>query len=464
MTWARALEDDRIAYRRSRAVVAIFLVLAYAACEIVLFSRHAPFRDEAQAWLWARELNRPQDWFAVPGEGHPPLWFWLLRGLSFVADFDHARLAGLVIAFANAVLLAILEWRKPLLVFAFLGSLLWLDYWGFNFRPYGLVLALSLAAILLDKRGRPVLATWLLAIACGLHFFAGFVFAMWLVARLGRGLARRAAAAPALLALCFGALAILSGAGNPASALDFSHLAARMLATVAAPFQPAGLPAWPIAIAIAALAAIGLRHDRRTLFWLLAIVLSFALFTSLVYGRMPWHQGFIVLLLLMGFELARPLAPRWPLVLAMLPQVMFGAFHLAQLREPPAQGEYSALAAVTADAGGKIDSEHRLVAWPDFVLTAPAASFAFRYLDATSGRLLGPVNWRERKSQRPDPALLARIPTPYWLVCLRCPAALETIEGLGLSAVPLVEGTTDFGEQVGAYRIESTNNPAASRP
>ena len=72
-------------------VATTIVVLVYAAAQIVLFAGHVPWRDEGQAWLWAQALSAPAEFFAIPGEGHPPLWYWLLRGVSYVVDFNQAR-------------------------------------------------------------------------------------------------------------------------------------------------------------------------------------------------------------------------------------------------------------------------------------------------------------------------------------------------------------------------------------
>ncbi len=91
-------DDDRIPMA---IVVGLYCVL-----QVAMAVMHDPWTDEAQAWLWATNLSRWQDFLVIPGEGHPPLWYWLLKVVSLGLDFSQARFLTLPMAILNACLLA----------------------------------------------------------------------------------------------------------------------------------------------------------------------------------------------------------------------------------------------------------------------------------------------------------------------------------------------------------------------
>jgi hypothetical protein len=66
---------------------------------------HEPWRDELQAWLIATGTN----WFgllAVEHEGHPPLWFWILHGLSSLnSDFQVMKIPTAITAVGTLAVL-----------------------------------------------------------------------------------------------------------------------------------------------------------------------------------------------------------------------------------------------------------------------------------------------------------------------------------------------------------------------
>ena len=54
------------------------LFLFYAVAILYGVINHEPWRDEAQAWLLARDTSLAQLLKIIPAEGHPPLWYFLL--------------------------------------------------------------------------------------------------------------------------------------------------------------------------------------------------------------------------------------------------------------------------------------------------------------------------------------------------------------------------------------------------
>lgn len=432
-------------------LVAAAIVAAYVATEIWLFSIHVPWRDEAQAWLVAKALAAPAAFMVIPGEGHPPLWFWLLRALSLVTDFDGARLLTLGIASLNAGLLALLCGRRVVLLAALLASFAVLHSWGYQFRPYPLVLTTFAAALLLERSGRTVGAAWVLAISCGLHFYSGFLLALWLVTCLRRGVSLRRLAGPAVLGLAFGASAVLSGLSNPASGIELGSVLWRMADGLSWPFYIPGVDPFLNDAIIVTLVAIGLRKAPFVLLALGGVTLLFVGFTALVYAQSEWHAAFLTMLVLVAFMLAR--VPAWPLVLLLLPQDFVGVQHAYREQFVPAAVDRVAYDAVLADADGRLEPARNLVVWPDLLLSPTAAALDIRYLSGNTGKPIGAVDWRGRPTGV-DAALFMSLPSPAWLICSNCAPALAAVSEAGREALPVLAPTRSVRETLEAYRIE----------
>jgi len=433
--------------------VAAAIVVAYVAAEVFLFSVHEPWRDEAQAWLIAGDLRAPLDFLIIPGEGHPPVWFWLLRVLRAFLSFDQARLVMFGVVMANAVLLARLLRDQPLVLLTVLCSIALLQYWGFYFRPYALIVTCVATAMLLDRAGRPIPATWVLALSCGLHFYSGFLLAFWLLIQLRRGTAVVRLIAPSLLALAFGVSAILSGRGNPAAIFSTADLLARFISSFAALFPiPRIGPILNVAIVVLVV-MFGLQRSPYVLACLMGLLLAFAGFAAVVYGFAPTHVSFALLLALMAWMLSRS-APGWVLALLLLPLDVAGIERsIADVRGLASPDEL-AYAAVSTDAGTRLDPAHNLVAWPDYLLTSAAARHEIRYLSGNSGAVIGAIDWRNRGDGRVDAKLLTTLPTPYWFVCNRCDSALQAIHDAGRTTTEILPLTRSLDEPVAAYRVD----------
>lgn len=438
---------------RAGPAPALIVVLAYMALQIALFAGHSPWRDEGQAWLLVDHLNGPGDFLVIPGEGHPPLWYWLLSALRAVMGFDQARYVTLLVALVNAVLLLRLFRDDLLLLTLLLFGIVVTQYWGFNFRPYGLVLTLVLGALLLEREGRPLAGTWLLALACGLHFFSGFLFAFWLLAQLRRGMDWRLVVAPSLLAALFGLSAILSAAGNPAGTPSTENFAAEIGYALAWPLTWPPLRTWPLALASLALISIGLWREKLLLAYLLALMLAFAVGTSVLYGQSAWHSAFMMVMTLMAFVLAGEKARRWALLVLLVPQALVGIAITSNRLQEPAWAKPDIYAAILADAGPGFEPARQLIAWQDFMLTATAASKGISYISGNNGAVLGPIDWRHRREGQIAPIVFSH-PAPYWLVCGECDPVLDALAQAGRPATLLVE-TENFDDgPIAAYRVE----------
>jgi hypothetical protein len=441
---ASALDTDTI--------VALVLTLAYAALEIALFTLHVPWRDEAQGWLVAQALSQPMDFLIIPSEGHPPLWFWVLRGLSVFTSFDQARYLTLGVALLNAFLFWRLLRHQMLMLVLMLCSSVVILQWGFHFRPYGIVLTLTLLALLLDRSDRRVAGTWALAIACGFHFFAGFLLALWLLVQWRRtpivGLI-----APSVLAALFGISALVSGMDNPAAASSLGNLL---------PGTLDGLSWWmpgeqfhhPIAgLAYPCLLAFGLWRSPAILAALLSLTLLFAAGTAVIYGEFQWHAAFMMVMAFMAFILAGTKARLWVLMLVLAPQAISGIASAKTALLEHASGDIDIYSIVQADAGLTDIPTQQLVGWPDYMLATAAARLDFTYRSGSNGSTLGPVDWRTRSREMIDPGL-GTLPTPYWLVCKECQPVLDFISGAGLSISAIGNALNYSDGRIYAYRID----------
>jgi|GEM_PF-1080964 len=456
MTAIAAPHEDIAPAKESAVIftpVIVGILLVYAATQVFLYWVHVPWRDEGQAWLWATSIDNFREYLIVPGEGHPPLWFWLLKLLSLVLSFDQARFFTVLLAIFNAILLIRLLRGDILVSVLILFSATIVYYWGYNFRPYTVVLFLMLAALTLDRQGKTESGTWLMAIACGFHFFAGFLFAFWLTVAWRRGLRFPQLILPASLALFFGALVVFSGQTNAeleVSGLESTMLAVRIFGNVfSANLYP---PEY------AALLSIGLmgwmfRRDAITLISLLGFAILFAAFAGLVYGRYDWHTAFILGFLIMGYCVTAKTPARWPLLILLAPGLIYGVFKT--LKEPgdSKQAVDTAYSAVIEDAGPRLDTTRNLIVWPDFLLLGPAARDGFQYVSGNNGALVGPVDLSTRQHDDIDSALLARMDLPYWLVCIDCEDILPHIEALGGTAYELYETRPSRYEHIIVYRI-----------
>lgn len=435
-------------------LASLVVVVVYAVLQIILFAAHDPWLDEAQAWLLATSISRPIDFLILPSEGHPPLWYWVLRLLSVFFDFNQARILSLLVALANAVLLWRLIGRDAFVLFAMLGSFVLLQFWGYHFRPYNIVFSCILGALLLDRQGKGIAATWLLAVACGFHFFSGLLLAFWLVYQRKRGTSVLSLLPPSLLALAFGALALLSGLGNAAVGPATPDLLVGTLHNLSWVGMIAPLRGPWLALATVAVLVIAFYRQPVILVTLLGLLLAFALGTAAIYGKYPWHSAFMTMVCFMAIMVVGLKGRRWALLLLLLPQVAFGVAGVMQRLEMPVWSAPNLYAAISEDAGVGFDPARQLVAWPDLAGVAMAATEDITLVSGNDGSLLGPINWRDRDPGAIDPALAERA-TPYWLICGKaCAHLLAYLDEHGRKTSLLARKTNTDNGEFSAYRVD----------
>lgn len=440
---------------RSIDIPALAVVAVYAALQIALMIGHDPWLDEAQAWLWATApIANPIDFFIIPGEGHPPLWHWLLRALSSVLDFSQVRYITLPIAILNAYLLSRLLRGELVLLFLLLGSFTVLQFWGYHFRPYGLVFTCIISALLLQRDGRPIAGTWALAIACALHFFAGFLLAFWLVWQWHQGTRLTKLLPPALFAAVFGVIAILSALGNTTAGPENPDILAGILYNLGwiGMAEPLRGPVTAV-ITIAAL-IFGLRRQPMMLVVLLVLLTAFSVGTALIYGKYPWHSAFQTMLCFLAFMLVGINAERrWILVLLLTPQFFYGLAGINYRLANPAWAGDDLYAAIVADAGVGFDPQTDLFAWPELAAPAISAVNEIKLRSGNDGLLLGPINWRTHREAGITPDLLDN-PGPYWLVCADCQTLRPLLEARGHELTLLGTRLNVDNGEFNAYRID----------
>lgn len=429
--------------------------MVYCALQVGIFLTHEPFRDEAQAWLVAKEMAWPGGFFVIPGEGHPPLWFWLLRGLSFFFDFDTARLFSVGIAMLNAVLLFRLLRNDLVILCLLLVTQSFLQYWGYYFRPYGLILTCVLAALLLARNGRHAAAHWVMALSCGLHFLSGLLFAFWLVLAIRDRRPLVELAGPVVLAALFGLSAVLSASGNAQSAFDSRDYLA-ITEVFSWPFAQWGSMTIVGAAATIALLVGGLWREPLLLTGLLLVILAMAAFSTLIYRIGGWHVGFMLSLFVMAFVGAGAKGDTRFLAPLLLVQAGMGLWHGGNQLVAPQVSEAALYSKLVENAGPDFVPERQLVGWPDFVLSATAARHDLSYVSGTTGARLGSVDYRAFTAGVPAVTdSLASLAVPYWLVCFNCEAPLDVATRGGREATVIDTNTNAVGEPLSIYRIDA---------
>ncbi len=321
--WARA------------GVFAVWLVVV-----AVLVSQHVFWRDEVRAFSLALQGDGMIAMIrGVQGEGHPALWYILLRLAHMVVPVREV-LPG-VAAAIGIVGAGILTFRAPFRL-AFVAMVLFGAFGLFEFvvmaRNYGISMVLLFAiAMAYDKgRERGVLLGLLLLALCNTNvqaiFFAGGIVLFWLVEivcahglrpnRAWRGWA--VAAALTLIGVVLCAVTVYppfnDAAVSPRSEALSIGLIVKSMLSVAGPFSdlmPDMLKWIPGIAALLCLLLLGsVLSLIRTPAGLLAgvvVLLALLLFFQLVYPGSYRHQAlFLVFLTTIHWLVAQGHGGRWP--------------------------------------------------------------------------------------------------------------------------------------------------------
>jgi hypothetical protein len=186
----REVTQDRVS---ARVRIAIFLSWACVVAAVAI--RHEPWRDEVRAYTIATSTATLRDLFGAlrtDGDGHPALWYLLLRGAHAVAPVPAVLpVVSLLVAAAAVLLFVVRSPFGPLLTVLFPFSVLPLYEYSVMARNYGVSLLLCFAfAALYGSRRRLLLALCLLLLS-NTNAHAAFLTAalalVWCVDELRRG-------------------------------------------------------------------------------------------------------------------------------------------------------------------------------------------------------------------------------------------------------------------------------------
>ena len=164
--------------------VELILLAVYALVSAALALVHEPWRDEAQAWLFARDQSVPQMLGNLHTEGHPALWFLMLwplahlglpYGSEFVLHWALAMAGGALLMLRSPFDIRV----KALLLFSYLIGFVY----NIVARNYVLleVALFAIAAIFPLRYGkRCVLYGVLLAVLINAHVYGALAAAAFL--------------------------------------------------------------------------------------------------------------------------------------------------------------------------------------------------------------------------------------------------------------------------------------------
>lgn len=98
-------------HENNRPYLLIIVFITYTLLNVVLLCFHAPWRDEANVWLMARDLSPLQLLREIKYQGHPCLWYFLVMpfaklGLPF-------RTIGIISTIVMTVAAGIYLWKGP---------------------------------------------------------------------------------------------------------------------------------------------------------------------------------------------------------------------------------------------------------------------------------------------------------------------------------------------------------------
>jgi hypothetical protein len=317
----------------------LLLLAVWAALVLFLAWHHVPWRDEVRAFSIALQGESVVEMLqGLQGEGHPALWYLLLRGAHLLVPAPEVLLVVALLVAGAAM--AILVLRAPLptaLVALFMFGGLGLFEYAVSARNYGisLVLLFAVAWLYPRHRDRGVAIGLLLALLCNTNvpanFLAAALLGFWLVELfLEEGLSwnrkyalwvANCAVAAAGAAICF--LTVFPTVHDAASidhpeGIGVSRVLTALLAP-AASFPDLGAPDWigawsVILVPVLLLGSLaGLLRAPAAFLAGVGVLLFFQLFYQLVYPGGYRHQGLLIAFLLTLYWLvAARRGGRWP--------------------------------------------------------------------------------------------------------------------------------------------------------
>lgn len=318
----------------------IALYVAWAALMLFLLSRHAFWRDEVRALTIALAGDNVIEMLrGLQGEGHPAIWYLLLRGAHAIVPVNQVLPAvGAIVALGA---MAILLWRAPfrpvILILILFGAFGLIEY-AVVARNYGIaMLGLFALAVLYPRwRDRGVTIGLVLALVCNTNVPAAWLSAcvllFWLIELFGEeglrwGRKYKLFVLNALVAAAGALICFITIYPTVHDAAVINHPNGITAGTVAAgllfpaltfwemmpPFVPE--TSWAAALFGVLLfgTLLGLLNRPAAFLSSLAALAGMLLFFSLVYPGGYRHQSlFLVYLIAMHWLVARGRGGEWP--------------------------------------------------------------------------------------------------------------------------------------------------------
>ncbi len=129
--------------KKRQNVINILVLIVYVLFQVLFVVNHEAWRDESQAWILARNSSFFEILQLCSSEGHPCLWFFILKICSLLGlSFHHISLISLV---AMAIASSLLLWQAPFSFFSKICILLSPIFFYYNpviSRIYSIVLLL----------------------------------------------------------------------------------------------------------------------------------------------------------------------------------------------------------------------------------------------------------------------------------------------------------------------------------
>ncbi|SRR5579862_643394 len=325
-----ALPKNKAPQNRNQLLAAALIV--YGIVTFMTMLQHAPWRDETELWLIARDTTLPGLFAEMPYEAHPALWYLILRpfarlGLPYVCH-------GIIHWAVAVAIVAIFLWRAPLplltRILAVFSYYLFYQY-CIEARVYaiGLLLLFLLALAYRSRFTNPVRYGVLLFFLFNSNVMmfpaAGILLVLWVGESIkeGRRDARLFASASGVVIGAILAAWQVGLIGKPADAALAKHPGVwlntdEMLKALAGMFfvgsSPAAFLAAPAAfILLALLYAMATRP--RSLVFCLGHVSALFLLVGLRMDSSPRHWGVLFIGVLFALWIAHYeedwTAPRW---------------------------------------------------------------------------------------------------------------------------------------------------------
>jgi hypothetical protein len=316
------------------------LYLAWLGAVLFLAARHAFWRDEVRAFSIALSGDTVPDMLRnLHGEGHPALWYLLLRGTHALVPVREV-LPAVAVAIAAAAM-ALLAFRSPfragVIALVLFGAFGLFEY-AVTARNYGIsmLVLFAYAEVYPRRRDRGVVVGLLLAVLCNTNvpscFLAAGLLFFWAIeisaeeglrwTRKHRQLLLNGAIAVVGVALCFVEVfptvndaAVTQHPGGIHVGTVVQALAVPALSfwdAVPPMVQPTSAAAAVVGVIIFGSLA-GLLRAPAAFAAALAVLLVFELFFRLVYPGSYRHEAlFIVYLVTLYWLVARGRGSHWP--------------------------------------------------------------------------------------------------------------------------------------------------------